>query len=93
MHLSLTGRVRKATSELSVDEIKSDNDFATLLTKLDCVFLQDKNWNCFNTYLAFENYHKEKCTIDEYLSEFDLRHYKLKECGVICQMRLLHADY
>ena len=83
VHLSLTGRARKATSELSVDEMKSDNGLATLLTKLDRVFLQDKNWKCFNTYLAFENYRREeKCTIDEYLSEFDLRHYKLKECGV-----------
>ena len=63
--------------------MKSDNGFATLLTKVDRIFLQDKKCKCFNTYLAFESYRREeKCTIDEYLSYFDLRHYKLMECGV-----------
>jgi transposase InsO family protein len=83
VHLSLTGRARKASSELSVDHLKSSAGVTKLLEKLDRVFLQDKNWKCFNTYLAFENYRRPKdCSIDEYLSEFDLRHYKLKECDV-----------
>ena len=54
-----------------------------LKEKLDRVFLQDKNWRCFNNYLAFENYRRaENVSIDEFLSEFDRRHFKLKECGV-----------
>ena len=45
--------------------------------------MQDENWRCFNNYLAFENYRRcENENIDQYLSEFDRRHYKLKECGV-----------
>ena len=83
VHLSLSGRARKASSEIEVNELKSDDGLKLLLIRLDRVFLQDANWKCFNTYLAFENYHRAKnCSIDEYLSEFDLRHYKLKECGV-----------
>lgn len=83
VHLSLAGRARKASSELSVDELNTDDGMKNLVKKLDRVFLQDANWKCFNTYLAFENYRRPKdSSIDAYLSEFDLRHYKLKECGV-----------
>lgn len=83
VHLSLSGRARKASSELSVDDLKANDGMKKLIEKLDRVFLQDENWKCFHTYLAFENYRRpEKCNIDSYLSEFDLRHYKLKECKV-----------
>jgi hypothetical protein len=83
VHLSLTGRARQASSELKVDELKSAGGLKQLLLKLDRVFLQDKNWKCFNTYLAFENYRRSsEVSMDIFLSEFDLRHHKLKECGV-----------
>ena len=45
--------------------------------------LQDPNWKVFNTYLALENYGRPvECTVDEYLSEFDNRHFKLEEVNV-----------
>ena len=53
VHLSLTERARKATSELSMDELKSEDGIDNLLKKLDRVFMQDENWRCFNNYLAF----------------------------------------
>ena len=84
VHLSLTGRARQASSELTVSELKSDTGIDNLLLKLDRVFLQDKNWRCFNNYLAFENYQRQpETSIDQYLSEFDRRHYKLKESDVV----------
>jgi hypothetical protein len=84
VHLSLTGRARNASSELTVDEINGSGGMKMLFDKLDRVFEQDENWKCFNTYLAFENYRRSKeCSIDEYLSEFDLRHHKLRECKVV----------
>ena len=83
IHLSLTGRARKASSELTANELKAENGTKTLLEKLDRVFLQDKNWRCFNNYLAFENCRREDGnSIEEFLSEFDQRHYKLKESEV-----------
>ena len=83
IHLSLTGRARQATSELKIEELKSDDGVKNIFTKLDRIFLQDKNWRCFNAYLSFETFRKtEKQSMDEFLSEFDLRHFKLKECGV-----------
>ena len=83
VHLSLKGRARSASSEFSVSELKSDDGLGKLLLKLDRVFLQDPNWKVFNTYLAFENYGRPvECTVDEYLSEFDNLHFKLKEVNV-----------
>ena len=81
IHLSLSGRARKSTSELSITDFKSDPNLTNLFENLDRVFLQDENWKCFNAYLAFENLNKsEDKTIDKYLSEFHLKHHKLKEC-------------
>ena len=39
IHLHLTGRARKATSEISVDDMKGDNGIKNLIAKLDRVFL------------------------------------------------------
>ena len=84
VHLSLSGRARQATSELSVDDLKSEDGISRLIAKLDRVYLQDENWRCFNNYLAFENCKRsEDQSIDDFLSEFDRRHFKLKECGVV----------
>ena len=83
IHLGLSGRARQASSEISVADMKSVSGLQILLKKLDRVFLQDENWKCFNNYLAFENYRRdESISIDNFLSEFDRRHHKLKECGV-----------
>ena len=66
-----------------MDELKREDGIDNLLNKLDRVFMQDENWRYFNNYLAFENYRRaEGDSIDQYLSEFDKRDYKLKECGV-----------
>ena len=80
VHLSLSGRARQATSELKIDQLESDNGLKTLLEKLDRIFMQDENWKCFNAYLDFENLRKSSDqSVDEFLSEFDLKHYKLKD--------------
>ena len=79
----MSERARQATSKLKIEELKSDDGVKNIFTKLDRIFLQDKNWRCFNAYLSFETFRKtEKQSMDEFLSEFDLRHFKLKECGV-----------
>ena len=83
VHLSLSGRARKATSELSAEELACEAGVDNIVKKLDRVFKQNENWRCFNNYLAFENYRRDDSeNIDQYLSEFDRRHYKLRECGV-----------
>ena len=86
VHLSLTGRARNATSEISQKDISGKDGMKHIFAKLDRVYLQDETWKCFHTYLNFENYKRPKnCSIDEYLSEFDLRLHKLKECKVELQ--------
>ena len=84
VHLSLSGCARQAASGLSIDDLKSEDGITKLTAKLDRVFLQDKNWRCFNNYSAFENC---KCSDDQstdnFLSEFDRKHFKLNECEVV----------
>lgn len=83
VHLSLSGRARKASSELASGELKCDDGIKNLIKKLDRIFLQDENWRVFNNYLQFENYLRgDNESIDQYLSEFDRRYFKLKDCGV-----------
>ena len=41
MHLSLNGRARITSSEISVDDFKKDDGVDTLINKLDQVFLKD----------------------------------------------------
>ena len=61
-----------------------------MTAKLDRVFLQDKKWRCFNNYLAFENCKRsDDQSIDDFLSEFDRRHFKLKECEVVIRDAVL----
>ena len=84
IHLSLSGRARSASSELTKEQLNAEDGVGKLLERLDRVFLQDANWRCFNAYLAFENCRRDSDTaIDEFLSEFDKRNFKLKECGVV----------
>ena len=83
IHLSLTGKARQASSELTEAELVGTGAVKILLAKLDRVFAQDKNWKCFNAYLAFEDYRREpEVSIDDYLCEFDRRYHKLTECDV-----------
>ena len=84
VHLSLKGKARKASSELKSTELKKQDGLKTLLAKLDQIFLQDPNWKCFNAYLAFENLRRDpSAPFDDYLSEFDSRYHRLKECKAV----------
>ena len=83
IHLSLTGKARQASSELSVDELSKAGGVKALMTRLDRVFSEDKNRKCFNADLAFEEYRREPDVAkDDYLCEFDRRYHKLTECDV-----------
>ena len=83
IHLSLSGKARQVSSELTETELEGVNAVKTLIEKLDRVFSQDINWKCFNAYLAFEEYRREPdVKIDDYLCEFDRRYHKLTECKV-----------
>ena len=83
VHLSLTGRARSATTELSIEDMKSSDAMKILIAKLDRVFARDQNWKCFHAYMELENYSRAKeCSVQEYLSEFDRKYHKLKTCKV-----------
>ena len=83
VHLSLTGRARSATTELTKADMQSPDAMKRLIAKLDRVFARDKNWKCFYAYLELENYSRgSDCSVDDYLSHFDLLYHKLKSCEV-----------
>ena len=50
IHLSLTGKARVASSELTVDELCAEDGVKTLMTKLDGIFLQDKSSRQFSSF-------------------------------------------
>ena len=84
IHGSLSGRARDASSELTKAELNAEDGVDKLLTRLDRVFLQDKNWRSANAYLDFENCRRDSDTpIDKFLSDFDKKYFKLKECEVV----------
>lgn len=57
--------------------------YQILIEMLDRDFHQDKNWRSFNAYLALEDLKREpNGSIEEYVSEFDSRAYKLKEVNI-----------
>ena len=45
--------------------------------------MHDKDWKSFHAYINFEIYTRGNgCAVDEYLDDFVLRVFKLKECGI-----------
>ena len=84
IHGSLTGRARDASSELTKAVLNAEDGVEKLLERLDRVFLQDKNWRGTYAYLDFENCRRDSDTpIDKFLSDFDKKYFKLKECEVV----------
>ena len=77
IHLSLSGKARIATSELSLDDLKKDNAVDLLLRKLDDVFLPDKSRRQF---AAFNKLHGLRRSFDkginDFLVEFDHVYYE-----------------
>ena len=94
---SLTGTAKAAAHALTVDEIGSETGLAQILSKLDDVYLTDKNQRIFSALDAFEKFKRpSNMSMNNFLLEFQKLHNKVVsyECkypdGVLAY-RLLKA--
>ena len=60
VHLQLTGRAQKASSKVSIADMKRADSMKTILEAMDRVFGQDKNLKFCNAYFTFENFVSDK---------------------------------
>ena len=77
---SLTERDKKVISELTVDEIGSDQGLKKILDKLDKLYLADKNQRTFAALDQFEKYKRpSNTTMSDFILEFTKLHNKVTE--------------
>ena len=77
MHLSLNGRARIASSEISVDSLKNENGVDTLINKLDKVFLKDEGRRQFAVFHELYNLRRSpETSVNDFLVEFEHVYYK-----------------
>ena len=83
IHLSLGGRARIATSELKVEDLNKDNGVDLVISKLDELFLKDKDMRQF---LAFQAMYSMRRTpeqsIAEFIPLFEHAYFKYKQEGL-----------
>ena len=80
IHLSLSGRARVASSELSLVDLKHDDGVKTILTKLDNLFLPEKGRRQFTAFHNLYNLRRSETTsVKEFISEFEHRYFKFKQ--------------
>ena len=88
--LTLSGKALNAALQLPSDTLKKADGVDKLLERLDSLFLKDTLSEKFRALEAFEIYKRPASTsIRDFLIEFDNRHYKVKEFGVIVSDDLL----
>ena len=83
IHLSLTGRARVASSELSIDILKAKDGVKKLLEKLDALFLHDAGRRQFSSFHELYNLRRnDDMNINKFVSHFDHINFKLKKQGM-----------
>ena len=77
IHLSLSGKARIATSELSLDDLKLPNAVDLILTKLDDVFLPDQSRRQFSAFKKLYGLRRtSEKGIKDFIVEFDHVYYE-----------------
>ena len=83
IHLSLTGRARVASSELSIDILKAKDGVKKLLDKLDALFLLDAGRQQFSAFHELYNLRRNyDVNINEFVSHFDHIYFKFNKQGM-----------
>ena len=83
IHLSLSGKARQISSQLTVAQLNAKNGVKTLLDKLDLVFLEDKGRRQF--YLFRELYNLRRAhdvKVQDFVTEFEHAYYKFSTDGM-----------
>ena len=84
VHLTLTGRARIASSEIGLTGLNKDDGMDTLITKLDALFLPDKERRQF---LAFNNLYnlrrQDGCPVKNFIADFEHMYYKFSQENMV----------
>ena len=96
--LSLQGKAREVALGIEKEKLNADNGVETLISELDKLFLKNKVDMTYETYSAFDKFHREEnMNISDYIVEFEQRYnkckkYEMKLPSIILAFRLLdHA--
>lgn len=80
IHLVLSGKARQASSELSVEVLKSDDGVKKLLEKLDELFLLDESRRQFSAFQHLYNLKRSSETdIGEFVNEFERSYFRFTQ--------------
>lgn len=81
IHLSLNGKARVASSELSIDELNKDGGVGVLLAKLDSVFLADISRRQFAAFNELYNFRRSASSeINSFITDFEHSYFAFKNC-------------
>ena len=83
IHLTLTGQAKEVANQVSTEDKKKENGVEILLEKLDEAFMKEPERRKFMAYQSFEEcVRKDDMSICEFMREFDMKYYKMKEKGM-----------
>ena len=84
IHLSLKGKARSASSELTVAELSADDGVKKLIAKLDGIFLQDKGSRQFASFRELYNLRREDgVKFEDFISNFEHTYFKFKNNDMV----------
>lgn len=80
IHLSLEGRARIASSEISADVLNSDDGVKVLINKLDGIFLADAGRRQFAAFHDLYNFRRaDGVEVDRFISDFEHIYHKFSQ--------------
>ena len=70
----------KVSSELTLDDLKKENDITILIAYMDSIFKKDELSEVYERYVAFDRYKKDSSQkMDDFILEFERRYYRAKQ--------------
>ena len=88
--ITLSGKALNTALQISETDLAKDDGVATLLKRLDTIYLKDELSEKFRALEAFETYRRpQSLSIRDFLIEFENKHFKVKEFGVTMSTDLL----
>lgn len=82
IHLSLSGKARQISSQLTVAQLNAATGVKALLDKLDPIFLEDKGRRQFSLFRELYNLRRSpEVKVQDFITEFEHAYYKFSNNG------------
>ena len=83
VHLSLTGKAQKASEELGIEVLKTDQGMTELMKRLDRLYLQNSGLRQFNAFYNLNYFRRsEETNLHDFMGEFEHMYFKLEKENV-----------